>query len=91
MALRDEGPQMKAHIGVDAETGIVHSLRATAANVHDVTEAHNLLHGGEAVVWGDSGHRGVPGGGQAQGERGISGGMAGGDAAWAAAEAGAGE
>ena len=32
-------------IGVDADTGIVHSMSATAANVHDVTEAHNLLHG----------------------------------------------
>ena len=37
---------MKAHIGVDSETGIVHSLSTTAANVHDVTEAHGLLHGG---------------------------------------------
>ena len=37
---------MKAHIGVDADTGIVHSLSTTAANAHDVTEAHNLLHGG---------------------------------------------
>ena len=32
---------MKAHIGVDADTGIVHSLSTTAANAHDVTEAHN--------------------------------------------------
>ena len=46
---------MKAHIRVDADTGIVHSMRATAANVHDVTEPHNLLHGGETVVWGDAG------------------------------------
>ena len=38
---------MKLHIGVDAETGLVHSLRTTSANVHDVTEAHRLLHGGE--------------------------------------------
>ena len=38
---------MKAHIGVDADTGIVHSMSATAANAHDVTQAHNLLHGGE--------------------------------------------
>ena len=36
---------MKAHIGVDCETGIVHSMTATAANFHDVTEAHNLLQG----------------------------------------------
>ena len=50
---------MKAHIGVDCETGIVHSITATAANVHDVTEAHNLLHGGETVVWGDAGYQGV--------------------------------
>ena len=49
---------MKAHIGVDADTGIVHSMRATAANTHDVTQAHNLLHGGEKVVWGDAGCRG---------------------------------
>lgn len=50
---------MKAHIGVDSETGIVHSLSATAANAHDVTEAHHLLHGGERVVWGDAGYQGV--------------------------------
>ena len=50
---------MKAHIGVDSETGIVHSMTATAANVHDVTEAHKLLHGGETVVWGDAGYQGV--------------------------------
>ena len=50
---------MKAHIGVDSETGVVHSLTATGANAHDVTEAHNLLHGGETVVWGDAGYQGV--------------------------------
>ena len=50
---------MKAHIGVDSETGIVHSMSTTPANVHDVTEAHNLLHGGETVVWGDVGYQGV--------------------------------
>ena len=50
---------MKAHIGVDSETGIVHSMSATPANVHDVTEAHQLLHGGETVVWGDAGYQGV--------------------------------
>ena len=36
---------MKAHIGVDADTGIVHSMSTTGANVHDVTETHKLLHG----------------------------------------------
>ena len=50
---------MKAHTGVDSETGIVHSVSTTAANVHDVTEAHKLLHGGETVVWGDAGYQGV--------------------------------
>ena len=50
---------MKAHIGVDADTGIVHSLSTTAANAHDVTEAHNLLHGGETQVWCDAGYQGV--------------------------------
>ena len=50
---------MKAHIGVDSETGVVHSLSTTAANAHDVTEAHNLLHGGERVVWCDAGYQGV--------------------------------
>ena len=50
---------MKAHIGVDADTGIVHSMSATATNAHDVTEAHNLLHVGETVVWGDAGYQGI--------------------------------
>ena len=55
MAFRDE----KAHIGVDSETGIVHSMSTTAANAHDITETHNLLHGGETVVWGDAGYLGI--------------------------------
>ena len=50
---------MKAHIGVDADTGIVHSMSTTAANAQDVTEAHNLLHGGETQVWCDAGYQGV--------------------------------
>ena len=50
---------MKVHIGVDSETGVVHSMSATSANVHDVTEAHRLLHGGEKQVWGDAGYQGV--------------------------------
>ena len=50
---------MKVHIGVDSDTGLVHSLSTTAANAHDVTEAHNLLHGGETVVWCDAGYQGV--------------------------------
>ena len=50
---------MKAHIGVDAESGLAHSLETTAANASDVTRAHKLLHGGERRVWGDSGYRGI--------------------------------
>ena len=50
---------MKLHIGVDAETGLAHSMSVTAANAHDITEAHNLLHGSETMVWGDAGYQGV--------------------------------
>ena len=50
---------MKAHIGVDAATGIVHSVATTAANVADITQVPQLLHGGETQVWGDAGYLGV--------------------------------
>ena len=50
---------MKMHVGSDAETGVAHSLAATAANESDVAHAHRLLHGGEKRAWGDSGYRGV--------------------------------
>ena len=50
---------MKLHIGVDSGTGLVHRLPTTPANVHDVTEAHRLLHGGESRVWGDAWYVGV--------------------------------
>ena len=50
---------MKAHIGVDAETGLTHSVRTTPANTHDLREAGALLHGGEEEVWADSGYRGI--------------------------------
>ena len=50
---------MKAHIGVDAESGFVHTVLATAANVADVTQAHALLHGDESVAFGDAGYQGV--------------------------------
>ena len=50
---------MKAHIGVDAESGLAHSVETTAANVSDVVMAHALLHGGEERVWGDAGYQGV--------------------------------
>ena len=50
---------MKAHIGVDAHTGLVHSLATTAASVADVTQVSQLLHGSETRVWGDAGYQGV--------------------------------
>ena len=50
---------MKAHIGVDAASGLVHTVVGTAANVHDVTQAASLLHGEEADAWGDAGYQGV--------------------------------
>ena len=50
---------MKAHIGVDAHSGLVHSVVGTAANVNDVTQAGALLHGQEEVAFGDAGYQGV--------------------------------
>lgn len=50
---------MKAHIGVCADSGLVHSVIGTAANVGDVTQAGALLHGEEQVAFGDAGYRGV--------------------------------
>jgi IS5 family transposase len=50
---------MKAHIGVDMATGLVHTVVGTAGNVSDVTQAHALLHGGETMVLGDAGYQGV--------------------------------
>jgi IS5 family transposase len=50
---------MKAHIGVDAESGLVHSVIGTAANVNDVTQGHDLLHGKETVVFADAGYQGA--------------------------------
>ena len=49
----------KAHIGVDKDTGLVHTLRTTAANVHDVTMMPQLLSGEERTVHGDSGYLGA--------------------------------
>lgn len=49
----------KAHIGVDKDSGLVHHVEATAANVHDVTVASKLLYGDEASVYGDSGYLGA--------------------------------
>ena len=50
---------MKAHIGADAESGLVHTVRGTSGNVHDVTEGNSLLHGEETVAFGDAGYQGI--------------------------------
>ena len=50
---------MKAHIGVDADSGLVHTVVGTAANVHDVTQASALVHGEETDVFADAGYQGV--------------------------------
>jgi IS5 family transposase len=50
---------MKAHIGVDADSGLVHTVVGTAANVNDVTQAHALVHGEETDVFADAGYQGV--------------------------------
>ena len=49
---------MKAHIGVDSKTKLIHSVAATPANVHDSQLLEDLLHGGETRVWGDSAYGG---------------------------------
>jgi IS5 family transposase len=50
---------MKAHIGADAKSGLVHSLEGTSANVSDVSQTKHLLHGEEKSVHADAGYTGV--------------------------------
>ena len=50
---------MKAHIRADAQSGLVHTVRGTSGNVHDVTEGNSLLHGQEVVAFGDAGYQGI--------------------------------
>ena len=50
---------MKAHIGVDVQSGLVHTVIGTAAHIHDVTQSQALLHGEETDVFGDAGYQGV--------------------------------
>ena len=49
---------MKAHIGVDSKTRLIHAVVATAANAHDSTVLEDLLHGDETRIWGDQAYRG---------------------------------
>ena len=48
---------IKAHIGVDADSGLVHTVIGTAANVNDVTQGHGLLHGRRCGSFGFCGCR----------------------------------
>ena len=50
---------MKVHAGVDKDSGLIHSVIVTAANVHDLTAAADLLHGEEKVVYADAGYQGI--------------------------------
>lgn len=50
---------MKAHIGVDADSGLVHTVTTTPANESDVAQVADLLHGKEEEVYADSGYRGA--------------------------------
>ncbi|MEG1012263.1 MAG: transposase [Ruthenibacterium sp.] len=50
---------MKSHIGVNAGSGLVHTMEVTAANAHDVTTACRLIRADDAVVYGYSGYLGV--------------------------------
>ena len=58
---------MKAHIGADADSGLVHAVEGTAANEHDITKAVDLLHGQETDVFGDAGYQGIEKRAEAQG------------------------
>src|SRR3546814_21110475 len=62
---------MKAHIGVDDESGLVHSVVGTAANVADVTQVDKLLHGDENMVGADAGYTGVEKRPEHEGREGI--------------------
>jgi hypothetical protein len=50
---------MNAHVGVDAEPGLMHTVAGTAVNVNDVTQADALLHGEQSNVFADAGYQGV--------------------------------
>lgn len=47
---------MKAHVGVDQKSGLVHSLSTTTAKIHDTRQFYNLLHGEEKAILGDKGY-----------------------------------
>jgi hypothetical protein len=49
----------KVHIGVDKDSGLIHSVKTTLANVHDITRAAQLLHGEEEVIYSNAGYQGI--------------------------------
>jgi IS5 family transposase len=53
---------MNVHSGGDKDTVLIHSVVTTAANVHDLTQAGELLHGDDEVVYDDDGYRASPNG-----------------------------
>ena len=64
---------MKAHIGVDAGTGYVHSVTATAANVHDLDQAGKLIRDDDEVVYADAGYQGINNRPEVTGDQHLSG------------------
>ena len=50
---------MKAHNGVDGESGLVHTIRGISGHVSDIAELNTLLHGQQSVVFGDAGYQGI--------------------------------
>jgi IS5 family transposase len=57
--LPGSGKSLRIHIGADADSGLVHSVRGTAGHVADIAEGNTLLHGQESVAFGDAGYRGI--------------------------------
>ena len=50
---------MEVHAGVDKDSGLIHSVKVTAANVHVLTQAAEQMHGDEEVVYDDAGYQGI--------------------------------
>lgn len=50
---------MKCHVGVDAGSGLVHTITVTSANVHDINETHKLLREDDEFAYGDNGYSGI--------------------------------
>lgn len=50
---------IKAHVGVDADSGLLHTVRGTSGHVSDIAEGNTLLHKQETVAFGDAGYQGI--------------------------------